>query len=62
MRVALTFPRTLPLAVRAAIVGVFALFHDCAHGAEMPATASGLAYGLGFVIAIAACGVSLCFA
>jgi urease accessory protein len=29
------------------------LFHGYAHGAEMPATASGLEYGVGFVIATA---------
>ncbi len=32
-----------------AIVGAFALFHGVAHGAEMPATAGGLAYGAGFI-------------
>ena len=40
----------LPLAVSAAIVGVFALFHGHAHGAEMPHAASGLAYGVGFLL------------
>lgn len=35
------------------LVGLFALFHGYAHGAEMPSTASGLTYGLGFVIATA---------
>jgi urease accessory protein len=35
----------------AAVVGTFALFHGHAHGTEMPATASGLAYGAGFVLA-----------
>jgi urease accessory protein len=33
------------------VVGWFALFHGFAHGAEMPATASGWLYGAGFVIA-----------
>lgn len=37
----------LPVAVSALIVGLFALFHGCVHGAEMPASASGLAYGAG---------------
>ncbi len=32
------------------IVGAFALFHGMAHGTEMPATASGLNYGLGFIV------------
>ncbi|HUZ07420.1 MAG TPA: HupE/UreJ family protein [Candidatus Paceibacterota bacterium] len=41
----------LPVAASMAVVGLFALFHGYAHGAEMPATASGLAYGLGFVLA-----------
>lgn len=36
-----------------AIVAAFALFHGHAHGAEMPALASPLAYGLGFVAATA---------
>jgi urease accessory protein len=43
----------LPLLMSAFIVGAFALFHGCAHGAEMPATASGLAYGMGFMLATA---------
>lgn len=41
----------LPLAASMAIVGLFALFHGYAHGAEMPGTASGYACGIGFVIA-----------
>ncbi|MFA6287242.1 MAG: HupE/UreJ family protein [Opitutaceae bacterium] len=41
----------LPAAASMAIVGVFALFHGLAHGAEMPATSAGLSYGLGFVLA-----------
>ena len=40
-----------PLWVAAAIVGFFALFHGHAHGTELPAGASGLAYSLGFVAA-----------
>jgi urease accessory protein len=43
----------LPLPVSALLVGVFAIFHGYAHGAEMPDSASGLAYGLGFVTATA---------
>ncbi|MBV9066587.1 MAG: HupE/UreJ family protein, partial [Methylobacteriaceae bacterium] len=42
-----------PLAIAMAVVGSFAIFHGHAHGAEMPETASGLAYGAGFVIATA---------
>lgn len=41
----------LPLVASAVIVCLFALFHGYAHGAEMPGTASGLEYGMGFVIA-----------
>jgi urease accessory protein len=44
----------LPLPASVAVVGFFALFHGYAHGAEMPASASGLNYGIGFVIATAA--------
>jgi urease accessory protein len=43
----------LPLWAPAVIVGLFALFHGHAHGTEMPETASGLAYGLGFMLATA---------
>lgn len=43
----------LPLAVSAALVGVFAVFHGYAHGAEMPQSASGLAYAAGFMLATA---------
>jgi urease accessory protein len=39
----------LPTVASMVIVGTFALFHGVAHGAEMPATASGLSYGVGFV-------------
>jgi urease accessory protein len=41
----------LPLALSMAIVGLFALVHGHAHGTEIPATASGLAYALGFIAA-----------
>ncbi|ACL60651.1 HupE/UreJ family protein [Methylobacterium nodulans] len=43
----------LPVAALVALVGAFAVFHGHAHGAEMPETASGLAYGAGFVAATA---------
>jgi urease accessory protein len=42
-----------PLAVSAGLVGVLAIFHGYAHGAEMPETASGLTYGAGFMLATA---------
>jgi urease accessory protein len=43
----------LPVAGAMALVGLFAVFHGHAHGAEMPDTASGLGYGTGFVLATA---------
>jgi urease accessory protein len=42
-----------PVAAAMAIVGLFAIFHGHAHGAEMPMDASGVAYGLGFMLATA---------
>ena len=44
----------LPLLVSLATVGLFALFHGYAHGAEMPHSASGLTYALGFMLSTAA--------
>jgi urease accessory protein len=49
----LLFATRLPLAVSAGIVGILAIFHGYAHGAEMPQTVSGLNYGLGFITATA---------
>ena len=49
----LLFAARLPLAVSAGIVAVLAIFHGYAHGAEMPSTASGLAYGFGFILSTA---------
>ncbi len=52
----------LPVAAAMAVVGFFAVFHGHAHGAEMPVTASGLAYGAGFMGATAllhAAGIGL---
>jgi urease accessory protein len=43
----------LPVAAAMVLVGFFAIFHGYAHGLETPQTASGLLYGLGFVIATA---------
>lgn len=43
-----THPR---LWIAAALVGIFAIFHGHAHGAELPAGADALAYSAGFVIA-----------
>jgi urease accessory protein len=50
---AVAFSIRLPVAAAAALVGLFALFHGHAHGAELPETASALEYGLGFVVATA---------
>jgi urease accessory protein len=52
----------LPVTAGMTLVGVFAIFHGFAHGVEMPATAGGLLYGAGFVVATAllhAIGVGL---
>jgi len=40
-----------PLAVAAALVGVFAIFHGHAHGTELPPGESALLYSMGFVTA-----------
>jgi urease accessory protein len=40
-----------PLAVAAAIVALFAIFHGYAHGLEMPTAANPVAYAVGFVVA-----------
>jgi urease accessory protein len=52
----------LPTAAAMALVGLFAIFHGHAHGAEMPESTSGFEYAAGFVIATAilhACGIGL---
>lgn len=43
----------MPPALGALLVGLFALFHGYAHGAEMPAAGGALGFGLGFVAATA---------
>jgi urease accessory protein len=45
--------KPMPTAAAMSLVGVFAVFHGHAHGAEMPANALGLEYALGFVAATA---------
>jgi urease accessory protein len=53
-----------PIAIAAAMVGLFAIFHGHAHGGEMPGGASGLGYASGFVLATAllhAAGIGLGF-
>ncbi|RWX19008.1 HupE/UreJ family protein [Rhizobium hidalgonense] len=42
-----------PLAAALGIVGLFAILHGHAHGAEMPDNAAGAAYAAGFMIATA---------
>jgi urease accessory protein len=52
----------LPVVASVLIVGLFALLHGHAHGMEMPATASGVSYGLGFMATTAAlqsCGIAI---
>ena len=39
-----------PVAIAAGIVGLFAIAHGHAHGAEMPAAAAGMAYAAGFML------------
>ncbi len=43
----------LPLVFSVFIVGLFAIFHGYAHGAEMPQTVSGFTYGAGFMLSTA---------
>lgn len=51
-----------PMWVAAIIVGIFAIFHGHAHGAELPEAAHPVAYSIGFVIAtglLHLCGIAL---
>ena len=62
LSLAVAFQLNVPTLVAMALVGFFAIFHGHAHGTEMPESASGLAYGVGFVCATAllhAIGVGL---
>ena len=43
----------LPVIASMAVVGLFALFHGHAHGAEIPNAASGITYAAGFILATA---------
>jgi urease accessory protein len=40
-----------PVALAMGVVALFAIFHGHAHGSEMPMDASGVEYGLGFMLA-----------
>jgi urease accessory protein len=48
---AVMFEARPPLAVAAALVGFFAVFHGHAHGTELPPGQSALLYSMGFVVA-----------
>lgn len=53
------FAVRMPAPLSGLMVGVFALFHGFAHGAELPAGASAAAYGAGFLaatLALHVCG------
>jgi len=50
---AIALQAKLPLGWMAGLVGLFGLYHGYAHGVEMPADASGFAYGVGFLAATA---------
>jgi urease accessory protein len=41
----------LPVTYSALLVGIFAIFHGAAHGAEMPIEAAAMTYTIGFVLA-----------
>ena len=43
----------MPVALGAALVGVFAILHGHAHGAELPAGAAAVTYAAGFALATA---------
>ncbi|MBE1236357.1 HupE/UreJ family protein [Phaeovibrio sulfidiphilus] len=61
---AVAFRVGVPLAGLLSLVAVFAVFHGHAHGAEMPETVAGYAYGLGFLVAtmlLHLAGISLGF-
>jgi urease accessory protein len=50
---AVAFNLKATIAAAMALVGFFAVFHGAAHGAEMPETIDGFAYGAGFISATA---------
>jgi urease accessory protein len=50
---AVAFQWSLPTVAAMGLVGLFAVFHGHAHGAEMPADALGILYALGFMSATA---------
>ncbi len=51
-----------PLVFAGVLVGIFAIFHGYAHGAELPPGQNGLLYSLGFIIAtgfLHCCGIAV---
>jgi urease accessory protein len=50
---AIAFGIKAPVAIAAAVAGLFAVFHGYAHGAEMPAAGSAASYAAGFMTATA---------
>ncbi|MCZ4337377.1 HupE/UreJ family protein [Shewanella colwelliana] len=61
---AIALDKRIPLYAAMAFVGLFAIFHGHAHGAEMPELASPVLYALGFLSGTAVihiCGVALGF-
>lgn len=59
---AVTLCVSLPTLAAMALVGLFAIFHGHAHGAEMPQTVAGYEYAAGFVLATALLhGVGIAF-
>jgi urease accessory protein len=50
---AIAFGIRAPVAIAAAVAGLFAVFHGYAHGAEMPAAGSAASYAAGFMTATA---------
>ncbi|PZQ17759.1 MAG: urease accessory protein [Ancylobacter novellus] len=50
---AVAFGLKAPVAAAMAMVGLFAVFHGYAHGAEAPETAGGASYAAGFMLATA---------
>jgi urease accessory protein len=54
----IAFAMRLPLSAAAVIAAVCGIFHGAAHGAEIPADATGALYGAGFVLVSAALHVA----
>ena len=50
----IAFSIKLPTVLGAGIVGLFAVFHGYAHGAEIPQLSTPWIYGIGFVLSTAA--------